>query len=105
MVYKIGQIPTLTCDVEVETVFGKAAILKKGSKVIIGADKLAHHFDGKIQPLGKNDRVEGYDHEGIAKYIMMHLKRELPLTDMMDDYGIEEKDILNTLEYTLYEIL
>lgn len=104
MIYKIGQILTAHCDVELETFFGKE-ILKKGSKVIIGADKLAHHFNGKIQPMGENDRIKGYDHEGIAEYIMMHLKRELPLTDMMDDYGVKEKEMLNAIEYALYEIL
>ena len=62
MKYKIGQILTSNQDVEVEKALsGEKVVIPKGNKIIIGADKLAHHLrTGMIQPLGTAE-VEGYD--------------------------------------------
>lgn len=49
--YKIGQILTSNCEMEVEKMFGEKVVIPKGNKVIIGADNLAHHLrNGMIQP-------------------------------------------------------
>lgn len=55
MEYKIGQILTSTEDVEVEKALSnEKVIIPKGNKVIIGADKLAHHIrNGMMQPLAE----------------------------------------------------
>ena len=43
--YKIGQILTSNCDVEVEKALsGDKVVIPKGNKIIIGADNLAHHL-------------------------------------------------------------
>lgn len=41
MKYKIGQILTSNCDIEVEKMFGEKVIIPKGNKIIIGADEYA----------------------------------------------------------------
>lgn len=53
MQYKAGQIITSTREVELETALsGKKVKVPTGNKVIIGADKLAHHiYNGMIQPI------------------------------------------------------
>ena len=70
MKYKIGRILTSNQDVEVEKALsGEKVVIPKGNKIIIGADKLAHHLrTGMIQPLGTAE-VEGYDSEGLAEYL------------------------------------
>ena len=54
--YKIGQLLIAKQDIEIETgLTGTKIAVPKGSKVIIGADRLAHHFrDGRIQPIAKD---------------------------------------------------
>lgn len=45
MKYKIGQILISNQDVEVEKALsGEKVVIPKGNKIIIGADKLAHHL-------------------------------------------------------------
>ena len=53
--YKIGQILTSTEEVEIEKALsGEKVKIPKDNKVIIGADKLAHHIrNGFIQPLAE----------------------------------------------------
>lgn len=106
MVYKIGQILTSTEDVEVERALsGEKVIIPKGSKVIIGADKLAHHFrDGSIQRLAESDVVEGYDAEGLAEYLIRVLESHFPIREMAEDYGINRDDLLSEVECALDEI-
>ena len=66
--YKIGQILTSTEDVEIEKALsGEKVIIPKGNKVIIGADKLAHHI--RIGFTDKKDK-DGYtifDKDGVPK--------------------------------------
>lgn len=59
--YKIGQILTSTEDVEIEKALsGEKVKIPKGNKIIIGADKFAHHIrNGFIQPLAEGLTVEG----------------------------------------------
>lgn len=103
--YKIGEILTSTEDVELETLSGNKVTIPKGSKVIIGADRLAHHFhNGKIQPIGSNDTIKGYDAEGISEYLFAFLNNNFPLKDMLDDYDISEDEFKKEIEYRLCEI-
>ena len=106
MTYKIGQILTVTDDVEVEkAISGEKVIVPKGSEAIIGADNLAHHFrDSAIQPLAESDTVEGYDTEGLAQYLLRILESHFPIPEMAEDYGINRDDILDEIECALDEI-
>lgn len=106
MTYKIGQILTMTEDRKVEKVLsGEKVIVPKGSKIIIGADNLAHHFrDGSIQPLAKTDKVEGYDVAGLAEYLLKILESHFPIREMAEDYGIIRDDMLDEIELALDEI-
>ena len=57
--YKIGQILTSTEDVEIEKALsGEKVKIPKGNKIIIGADKFAHHIrNGFIQPLAEGFEI------------------------------------------------
>lgn len=105
MKYKIGQILTSNQDVEVEkTLSGEKVVIPKGNKIIIGADKLAHHLrTGMIQPLG-TDEVEGYDSEGLAEYLLLVLKTHFPIDEMLEDYEISERMLLDKIEYAFDDI-
>lgn len=106
MKYKIGQILTSNRDVEGEKALsGEKVVIPKGNKIIIGADKLAHHIrDGMIQPLADGSEVEGYDDTGIAEYIFICLKAHLPIDDWMEEYEISKDEIVEEIECALDEI-
>lgn len=106
MKYKIGQILTSSRDVEVEKALsGEKVIIPKGNRIIIGADKLAHHIrDGMIQPLADGLEVKGYDSSGLAEYIFMCMKAHLPITEWMEDYEISKNEIIEEIECALDEI-
>lgn len=108
MKYKIGQILISNADIDlvVETAFCKEEVtIPKGNKIIIGADKLAHHLrDGMIQPLGKDTEVDGYDSSGLAEYIFMCLKKHFPIDEWMEDYEISENSIIEEIEWALDDI-
>ena len=106
MKYKIGQILTSTKDVVVEKEFsGEKVTIPKGNRIIIGADKLAHHIrDGMIQPLADGVEVKGYDSSGIAEYIYICLKAHLPIDDWLEDYEISEDGIIEEIQCALDEI-
>lgn len=105
MKYKFGQILTSTCDVEVEKAFGEKVIVPKGNKIIVGFDKFAHHIsNGMIQPFQEGTEIEGYDSAGLAEYLVRFLKARFPLADMMEDYEVDEKELLDEIEYALDDI-
>lgn len=106
MKYKIGQILTSNTDVVVEKALsGEKITIPKRNKIIIGADKLAHHIrDGMIQPLADDSKVEGYDSSGIAEYIYICLKAHLPINEWMEDYEISKNAIIEEIECALDEI-
>lgn len=105
--YKIGQILTFKEDTEITLALSEEKLkIPKGNKVIIGADRFAHHIrDGRIQPIRDDSIVEGYDNAGIAEYLYIVLQNHLPIDEMMEDYNITKKDIVNEIEYALDEIL
>lgn len=104
--YKIGQILTSTKDVAVKKALSnETVIIPKGNKIIIGPDKLAHHLrNGMVQPLCKDDTVEGYDAEGLAEYLLLILKAHFPIAEMLEDYDLEEKELKDEIEYALDDI-
>lgn len=104
--YKIGQILTTTREVELKTFLsGKMVKIPAGNKVIIGADKLAHHiYNGMIQPISEEIEIKGYDANGLAEYLAFYLKNRYPLEEFFEDYGIEESDFKEELEFAFDEI-
>ena len=98
---------TATEDVKKEkTLSGEKMIIPKGNKIIIGADKLAHHIrNGFIQPLAEGTTVEGYDTIGIAEYLYTHLRNYYPLDEMLDENGIDRLDFEDEIKCALDEIL
>ena len=106
MKYKIGQILTSNAETVVEKVLsGEKVIIPKGNKIIIGADKLAHHIrDGMMQPLADGSEVKGYDSSGLAEYIYICMKAHLPITEWMEDYEISKNEIVEEIEDALDEI-
>lgn len=106
MEYKIGQIITSNEDVEIEKVLsGEKVIIPKGNKIIIGADKFAHHIKtGMIQPLQNDSEVKGYDTEGIAEFLFMWLRSHLPIEEMLENYDYTKEDLKEELEWALEEI-
>lgn len=102
--YKIGQMLIVKKDIELEGIFGSKRIVRKGSKVWIGADKLAHHQDSTIQPLADGSTVEGYDTEGIAERIFTQLAANFPLEEFGEEYEIGSDRIKEEIEYALEEL-
>ena len=101
---KIGQILISNRDTVVErAISGEKVIIPKGNRIIIGADKLAHHRDGTMQPLGDAE-VKGYDTKGLASYLLTSLKDHFPINEMLEGYDIDEKELLDEIEYALEDI-
>ena len=105
--YRIGEILVTKEDVELTSAISeKKTIVRKGTRIMIGADKLAHHFGtGIIQPLQDGDVVSGYDTDGIAKAIIYHLGAMFPLKEMFEDYDINEEEFKNEIEFEAVSIL
>ena len=101
--YKIGTMLRVSADVELKDSFGDKTLVKKGTKIWIGADKLAHYQNGTIQRL-PDSTVKGYDTEGIAERILSQLNTDFPLDEMCEEYEIELKDIKDSIEYALEEL-
>lgn len=104
--YKIGQILTSNRDIEVEReLSGEKVVIPKGSKIIIGADKLAHHLrDGTIQPLAENIEVKGYDTNGISEFIFKCISNQLPLLEMLEYREVGKEEFRYEIENSLKEI-
>lgn len=103
--YKIGQILVFKKDVKVEKALSnEIVVIPKESKAIIGADNLAHHLSNDMmQPLGDAE-VSGYDAAGLAKYLIMSLKSHFPIDEMLENYDIEEKELMDEIKYALNDI-
>lgn len=103
--FKIGQICTLEEDYESETWCGEKVTIKNGGKCIIGADGFVHYIGmNVIQPLGENQEVSGYDHAGLAEWILRYVKRVFP-EDILEDLEISDEEIQDQIEEALVEIL
>lgn len=103
---KIGQIIIANQDIEVNAFLSdEKKIIPKGSKVIIGADKFAHHLsDGMIQPLSGDIAVKGYDAVGLAKYIMGALDTDYQIMNILSAFEIEKEELEKHIAFFLMEI-
>ena len=85
-------------------IYGSTLLYRTRNKIIIGADKLAHHLrTGMIQPLGTAE-VEGYNSEGLAEYLLLVLKAHFLIDEMLEDYEISERMLLDEIEYAFDDI-
>lgn len=86
-IYNIGQILTANKDIEIERCLETKDIIKKGTKIYIGADNFAHHRDGTIQPLGEHIEVKGYSVSGLAEFIWLYIRNNTPINEeLLADY-------------------
>ena len=108
MEFSIGDVFEVT-----ETYKGKSVLsneevtIPEGEKIIIGADKFAHHIgSGMISPIGGDSTVEGYNAEGIAKYICLFLRAHLAfdLDKMLEEYNLTINELADEIKYALEEI-
>lgn len=106
MKYRIGQILISNQDVEVEMALSKEKmVIPKGNKIIIGADKFAHHLrNGMIQPLQEGTEVKGYDAKGIAEYLYMKLRNRFEIDEMLESYDYTKEEFISEIEYYLNDI-
>ena len=102
--YKIGQMFRVSADVELKDFLGDKTLVKKGTKIWIGADNLAHYQDGTIQRLPEDSTVEGYSTKGITEKILLQLKADLPLDEMCEEYEIDCEDIRDSINYALEQL-
>lgn len=105
MVYKIGEILTSKEDVEIEKALSSVkVVIPKGTKVMIGADKLAHYLKtGRIQPLPEGTEVKGYDTENIASVIFDWLQYCFSITDYLEEIGYDREHFCKEIEWALSE--
>lgn len=102
--YKIGEMLTVSADVELKDFLGDKTLVKKGTKIWIGADHLAHYQDGTIQPLAEDSTVKGYSTKGIAERILSQLKTDLPLDEMCEEHEVDFEGARDSIEYALEEL-
>lgn len=105
MEYKIGQILVSKEEQVLEKALSEEKeVIPKGSKVIIGADKMAHHIrTGMIQPLGEA-KLHGYDSRGIAEYLYICLKKHFEIDEMLEGYNETKVRFIEEIECALEEI-
>lgn len=106
MKYKIGEILTSNREVVVERALsGDKVVIPEGTKVIIGADRMAHHIkNGCIQPLTTGTEVSGYDSDGIAEFIYLWMSTQLPINEIETDWDLGENTIKDIIAEALEEI-
>ena len=107
--FKVGEMMTLYADVEFKDFLGDKTLAKKGTRIWVGADNLAHYQDGSIQSLPENVTIEGYDDRGITERIFAQLKTDLPLAEMCVEYKDEDgvgigEDIKESIQHALDEL-
>lgn len=104
-IYNIGQILTAKKDIELEGCLGTKKTVKKGAKIYIGADNLAHHRDGTIQPLGDGAEVKGYSVSGLADFIWLHIQNFTPIDEnVLEDYDETPECVKNAIMDALEEL-
>lgn len=104
-IYNIGQILTANKDIEIERCLGSKDIIKKGTKIYIGADNLAHHKDGTIQPLGDSAEVKGYSVSGLADFIWLYIRKFTPIDEnVLEDYNETPECVKDAIMDALEEL-
>ena len=102
--FKVGEMMTLYADVELKDFLGNKTLAKKGTRIWVGADKLAHYQDGTIQPLPEDSTVKGCSTKGITERILSQLKADLPFDEICEEYEIDFEYIRDSIEYALEEL-
>ena len=110
--FKVGEMMTLYANVELKDFLGNKTLEKKGTRIWIGADGLAHYQNGSIQSLPENVTIKGYDDRGITERIFTQLKTDFPFLEEFcikykDKDGIRiisSEDIKESIKYALYEL-
>lgn len=108
MKFSIGDVFEVTEDYKAKAALSNEGVpIPKGEKIIIGADKLAHHISSSmISPIEKASTVEGHNAEGIAKYICLFLRSHLALDldEMLEGYDFTMNELADEIQYDLEEI-
>lgn len=108
MEFKIGAEIKITEDFEIEGVFGTKKEVKKGDIGFIDKNGLVHYIsgeaNGKIQKMADTEITKEYDYENIAKLILRRLIISYNLKEFLDDYEIEQIDIVKEIEDVLTDI-
>ena len=103
--FKIGETLIATRDYDVVREFsGTTKTIRKGTKLIIGADKMGHYYDGSISPLGDGAVVEGYSAIGLAAWITNYLVGRFNIEEMVEEYDDSMDDFCDTIVEALEEI-
>lgn len=108
--YKIGEAISFSEDFEIESALGGNKLqVKAGDKGYIDSRCSVHYTSGqargKIQSLGKEIEVNGYDHENISKMIFRRIKNEFGLAEHLEGYEISDKNVIEVIEDILSDIL
>ena len=107
--YNIGQMLTLSKDVELQGMLSDSKkVKKKGTKLFIGADKklpMAMFLDGDINLLDKeNTEIDGYSVDGLSEYIYIWLENRFPIGEMLEDYDGTKKEFKEVIADALEEL-
>lgn len=107
-VYNIGHILTYTQDVKTYRALSDTPeIIKKGTKIIVGADGFVRYPDGSIQKLGDDIEVSGYSTEGLASFIYNYLCQNVyGFSEMLEEWedGVTEDYIKENIADALEEL-
>lgn len=106
--YNIGQILTLTEDMEVGgQLSGDKAVLKKGTRGWVGASTkhpMLYLQNGKILLLDRDAVIEGFSVKGLAEWIYNKMLFYFPLAEFFEDYDIEKQEFLDTIAEAMEEL-
>ncbi|EXG87761.1 hypothetical protein K413DRAFT_4660 [Clostridium sp. ASBs410] len=103
VVYGIGQMLQYKEDDEVKKCFGYKEIIKKDTKVFVGADGFCHYLNGNMQRFSDIE-VDGFSVIGLAEYLYICLRNKFEIDEMLDDYEQEPSDFKNEIANALEEL-
>lgn len=107
-IFKIGQIVTEEKEGRIITMFNQIVNVKPGDKAIINSRGNKEYITGEARGkkcIGEDIEVKGYDTASIANLIINHLKYVGDFESALEDFDIDIKDIQESIENTLDNIL
>ena len=104
--FKYGQLLVSNQETEIErAITGEKVKVPAGNRVVVGFDQLAHHlWDGSIQPFSKHIMIGGYSNTGIVAANWERICAEFPVSEMLDEFETQPKDVTDTIKNALEEI-
>lgn len=107
MKYKIGEQVIFDKDIVLESIMGKKTVYKKGTKAIVCSNKWLRLPDGTFWSdwFGKDNVVNGYATENIAREVANHLRKYFNLDEMLDDYEESVEKFIDEIDIALDDIL